>query len=425
MPRWPSPNAGANDESHGLRPFVTHPITFPRQLEASERHIGVSRSRALVHVGPNKCGSTTLQQYLAKHTALLERDKYRTFRFFSEKSLCYGCKSFSAVADALIKQRRNGRPQGVAWTIFQRLINNTLSDGSSLILSAEDLDNPKVNTTSLALALHRFDTRIIIVYRPYIEWLASLHAELFHNDRAFKKSRVNQTIGNHSRALKDHIPFLEWLSPSTIREEATVGRFTSAVAHRYARHWRGSITILNLGTGSLLSDLLCGPDAVATHTCQSLRTKATAQLPLNQRRFGETLFLQDLVAAAHARELLPPQLKLRVVLEEMRATVAAMESNRTLPYKWRCLRRSQIALLHNVSVEAKERLAALVPTWQPLRSEEEREMSLLTATTTRRGILPPLPPYRNAGMCGADVSRLLSYAPFLSCLRARLSARTP
>ena len=107
----------------------------------------------VIHVGPHKTGSTTLQWFLAKHKDDLAKDGYATIVTLGGKA----AKAHSPLANCakLSYTRRcpteNSRKK--VFNAFHSFVDDAAARGSIFILSSEDFDRRNIIFTKLTSVL--------------------------------------------------------------------------------------------------------------------------------------------------------------------------------------------------------------------------------------------------------------------------------
>lgn len=129
-----------------------------------------NRPSLILHVGPQKTGSTTLQQAWAspKELAdLLKQDKFFYAKITPEKGM-FDCH----VEDG--KKYTNCE----ASEYLHTMIDNASKKGQNVLFSDENLDETYANTLRKAINDKQFKTRVVVVYRRIHEWLFSWYNEI-------------------------------------------------------------------------------------------------------------------------------------------------------------------------------------------------------------------------------------------------------
>jgi len=125
--------------------------------------------------------------------------------------------------------------------------------GRSIVLSAEDFGLPETNIETLASALHDFDVKVVVMYQPLFEWMASVHVQNSWRESRGRDSGqsldhllqcVAEDGGEHSLPCRElnavdlseiaeqYTPLVDWLTEDAV--EAFLAAHTPAVLGRYA-----------------------------------------------------------------------------------------------------------------------------------------------------------------------------------------------
>eukprot|EP00928_Gymnodinium_smaydae_P094174 TRINITY_DN7870_c0_g1_i1.p1 TRINITY_DN7870_c0_g1~~TRINITY_DN7870_c0_g1_i1.p1 ORF type:complete len:359 (+),score=21.26 TRINITY_DN7870_c0_g1_i1:87-1163(+) len=138
-----------------------------------------SRPKAIVHVGPHKTGSTSLQNTLFRHRRTLASDGFAVYpdsysggpksRFpLLLREVGY-CTVFRPVLSALSCD--------YALSHFRSFLEGAQRANRDVVLSSEYFGMSDLNVSVLADALRGFDTTIVVIHRPYFEWISSVHSQ--------------------------------------------------------------------------------------------------------------------------------------------------------------------------------------------------------------------------------------------------------
>ena len=252
---------------------------------------GGVRSRAIIHVGPHKTGTSAFQVTLLSMRNVLEAsDSFSVFDAPARVSgldehqvqertnagfrFRMGAKYAANVAFYLTSlESRNFSHHSKVWTEFKHYLDAASKDQRHVVVSSEAFDYPSVNIPLLKGALSAFmRTRIIIVYRPYVSWLVS------------KWSQANFKKPWPVQALEDSLS-----TDAIIRHASPAGQHSIALYHRYARHFH-DVSLRNY-SDQVISEIICEEmDAFATCKAIQLRqpivVNSNKSVPLlaNQQR---------------------------------------------------------------------------------------------------------------------------------------------
>ena len=176
-----------------------------------------AKPKCILHIGPHKTGSTSLQSMLCDYKTKLNQDG---FVFPQGMRSEHGRKHFKScpknMASVAIDLRANytGPWDDITttwkgWqptirhqsfgnagvhTGFEQFLNHAEQKNHSIVVSAEEFDRPGVDCKILKRWLRPFDTTVVVGYRPFFDFLLSIHKEI--------KARQ---LDPH------HITFVQWL----------------------------------------------------------------------------------------------------------------------------------------------------------------------------------------------------------------------
>jgi hypothetical protein len=208
-------------------------------------------ARAIIHVGPHKTGSTSLQQTLAHYRRILARDNFDLFpNDLPGVGYWNSAKSGANVANCLANTARI-QLHHINCTMvlgyFTQWLHTAHSANRGVVLSAEMFDHDRMDIPALASALQRFDTSILVMHRPYFDWLRSMYSQ-----------------------ARPAMPLEEYASTGRI-SSAAAGRDSSSVAvyKRYAQHFR-DVRMRPLANG-YIRKLLC-TDVQAKAVCRLMHS---------------------------------------------------------------------------------------------------------------------------------------------------------
>jgi len=249
------------------------------------------RPKAVVHVGPHKTGSTFVQNMIHDERYLsLAADRY-TFPNLpsTSKIASFPVTVFNATSktSSVVIQYRSD-PKNMAdlaacfnpnrnketgircndsieetiWRGFETFLDESHKNSSNILLSSEEFDRADLDVLRLKVMLEpRFDTRIVVYYRRFFTWIASLHNEI---------SKASIKNGNTFPNIIDFI-----------MKEGNLDYWgqlhTGPVYQRYSKHF--PVTVIGLDDiketkTSLLESFFCeGIDAKIS--CDKMRARAT------------------------------------------------------------------------------------------------------------------------------------------------------
>ena len=155
--------------------------------------------RAILHVGPHKIGSSSLQSTIWTSRESLAADKISILPEYSfdgriakgYKSACnvaycllrsdtrtadnldrkFPQKTFSELYPDLSKlEMGEGNDCTEVLAKFSRFLDGARRAGHGIVLASECFADPHMNLKALADALHGFETLVAVMHRPFFEW---------------------------------------------------------------------------------------------------------------------------------------------------------------------------------------------------------------------------------------------------------------
>jgi len=235
---------------------------------------GAAKPECILHVGPHKAGSSSLQFMLEDTAAMLQSDGWHQTPDFS--SLTGG--TFPPTAGFQGSNFKKGLPRtkNVArlafvlqesipnttqpvWQTFVSWLEERARKGENIVLSSEEFDKQTVavHIHLLVEVLRKFHTTVVITYRAFYEWVPSVYREIY-------RSRTPENT------------LSSWLTPDVA---TTIGKDESAWTHgtlytdelvrAYAPHF--DIRVLELKAAFL-----------NTFVCSFLSAKGTCAFLTNQ-----------------------------------------------------------------------------------------------------------------------------------------------
>ena len=244
------------------------------------------RPLAILHVGPHQMASSSLQAAIASFAGTLQKEGFDT------PGLASGTQRLAAAAAHLrCRGSDENGPRNETltsslscgdvdakhgWGELVHALVTARHAGRSIILSAEDFGLPETNIETLASALHDFDVKVVVMYQPLFEWMASVHVQ-----NAWRELRGPRNSGqglNHllqcvaeykdgdehslpcrelnaidlSEVAEQYTPLVDWLTEDAV--ETLLPAHTPAVLGRYALF--SSVHMQTLTTNSDPNELL-------------------------------------------------------------------------------------------------------------------------------------------------------------------------
>ena len=262
---------------------------------------------AILHVGPHKMGSTSLQAGIAKFKNELAKDGFDVPGVKNGRQRLAGsaaqvrCSSKSADFDEatlLFPSPLTCKDRDVkgGWRMLRKAIDHAHSRGRSVLLSAEDFDLPEADLEQLADALHDFNLTTVVMLRPFFEWISSVHGQVSGRDLGGVRNSgqevhhllqcVSEEEGvfaeqaqckglakkNLSEVSEQYTPLVDWLTNDTISRY--MASFTPSVLKRYRLIGGTLMQLLSRPEekNSLYEDFFCR--GWSPHTCAAVRRSA-------------------------------------------------------------------------------------------------------------------------------------------------------
>ena len=230
----------------------------------------MARPRCILHVGPHKTGSTTLQVMLFTLASTLQKDNWHQPsglpcppRTEHGQNQCFHDHKNQANLASFLWAPSPNTTEPV-WRAFERWVQAAAANGENIVLSSENFDSFTVNISLLARVLAPFSVTVVIGYRPFFEWVFSIY-------RQIKWSSKNpENAANHANT-SSRFTLSSWLTPrvATSLGDGNGVLFTNRLVRGYARHF-DNIRVLPLGT-AMVNTFVCS--ILTAHlTCDFLRT---------------------------------------------------------------------------------------------------------------------------------------------------------
>jgi len=228
-----------------------------------------SGATVVIHVGPPKTATTTVQGELFQHAHVLAKDGWTYLRArqfgglgkgagavknqVANVAMCYTGKTHDEWSDfwqpeIAVNQTRTC----LDWIEY---IDHLRDSPHNVVMSSEWFSLWSTRIAQLASDLSNVATKIVVVYRPFYDWIASVYRQRY--------------AGGGSKP-----GFALWLTDSRMKEYAANASSTS-VYSRYAAYFI-DVVMRNLDS-SLMANIACD-DLGASRTCALFRESKMASL---------------------------------------------------------------------------------------------------------------------------------------------------
>ena len=288
LKNWISINTGSNTSQPSLRTSkkdstVTNhqPITTTSEndVEKSLNKDGPHKRKfSVIHVGPHKTGSSSLQISIFKKKVIkdaLKEDNYRVPIFRQGQFAVtdtmrpeeYPAKNHAMFADCLLGSSTMWNifcPPEIAnstMTYFENFVNDAARDGSHILLSSEEFDRHVLDIPKLLSYLepHNYNIHVVLYYRRFHDWIFSTY------NQQMKVARGNQVM-----------TFEEWLD---YKIEQVMSHYTGSVYERLKSNpsFNGDVSVVNMHKDITNIDSLeaffCHHVEQTPHTCNTAKSE--------------------------------------------------------------------------------------------------------------------------------------------------------
>eukprot|EP00551_Chaetoceros_affinis_P014479 CAMPEP_0203696210 /NCGR_PEP_ID=MMETSP0091-20130426/7477_1 /ASSEMBLY_ACC=CAM_ASM_001089 /TAXON_ID=426623 /ORGANISM="Chaetoceros affinis, Strain CCMP159" /LENGTH=398 /DNA_ID=CAMNT_0050567939 /DNA_START=66 /DNA_END=1262 /DNA_ORIENTATION=+ len=253
----------------------------------------------VIHVGPHKTSTTTLQEFLysqSKAGGALEKDRYKYPSFI--KGYTSASKAHAILVSCVNTESPVLQPicsneafQSNVLEYFQSFVDNTANDRSNIILTSEEFDRPGLNITELTsfLVPHQYKINVVVYYRRFYDWIHSYYNQF-----------------NKLKEVKHPITFVEWLRDEEFFEQRLLG-YSVAVYNRF----KEAPGIFNVSLVNMHEDpenfntnarFACDHMDNAPHLCAAAKSHIDGQS--NPSVNLDWLIFRDKISSYHPIELL-------------------------------------------------------------------------------------------------------------------------
>jgi hypothetical protein len=331
----PSPN---DPQVHVFNKFAEEALLKQEQpFSANKKNISNppmthSGMNAVIHIGPHKTGTTTIQRYSARLIDKLAQDGYEMpFSHFNaildrqQNDKDHNDSSYSPpraisnqvhIATCFLGDTYNNNPSRM--NVFSLKIRKTkdvfkcrkdllqssheiAQANNSILISAETFDH--LNTEGIA-ALNDFvsplwkNVTIVVAYRRYYNWITSYYNQASKGN-GWKVFRQNAT-DTLRPSIYDALTNSTWV-------EIITSRYTLFLIQDFKRYFNNVVTV-NLHDESAEFELVeyfyCSVIPHAPHTCEAVKKEKEQQSEEHRKTKSRKnksvpLFYQDMAYAAH------------------------------------------------------------------------------------------------------------------------------
>lgn len=241
-------------------------IDYTRAMNSSDN--GNRTMHAVIHVGPHKTGSSSLQQYLYNSAKVnltqADRDRGETDILTVLDNYIHPvvpCAQVwylktSCLAGSFHKGSRSSNSKFMMnW--LEQFVAHSSKAGSNIIMSSEEFDRPTINVTKIAEYFVPYQVHIVVAYRRFFDITKSWYSQ--ENKWGFIRG------SNGKRII---ISYVNWLSNDKIDELKKI--FSFDVYHRFKQVPSFNVSIMNSYQNPERSTqelFFCDHVPGANHTC--------------------------------------------------------------------------------------------------------------------------------------------------------------
>jgi hypothetical protein len=269
----------------GRTGFVQDSFTVRHQYlssSSSDGHISkTTRPNAVLHVGPHKTGTTTIQAFTKRLVKELAMDGYEMpwveiggWENQVQLAACFLNKPFTSPM----------------YPCDQRLVEaarNISKRNNSIMISSECFDDPDIDVTLLKEFLRPWNVTVVYGYRRFYSWLQSNHNQIT------KRTKLETYIANSTDFLRTNIT--DFIHQVISNRTPYIDMFTAA--QRYQRGFDNNV-ILNMHEKNTdeVQQFFCHAMPHTVNTCNAIMTSGDLETLYNPSRL---LTYYDLAYRAH------------------------------------------------------------------------------------------------------------------------------
>jgi len=282
-------NIHQDEEAITDRKFEVHGPQLPTSLEEMEKKVhaifqkdyGIredDKMKAILHIGPHKTGTTSIQHILIQNFDILSLDGYsmpQTDEIFgkfpySTHNVALGLRGLEYfVNQKYLKQ-------------FQSFLINSQQGKKNIVLSSEEFSKTKPEIFHTILS-PLYDTRIVIAYRRFFELLVSRHNEI---------QKKEETIENFVPWVTKFFEGLKSVSPIALMES-------------YQEYF-DDVVIINFHDRkqTLEASFFCDAVQDMTNMCQNVK-----HIKLDRANLSVPLQIKEIILAAKKSKILDEEIQ--------------------------------------------------------------------------------------------------------------------
>ncbi|VEU40625.1 unnamed protein product [Pseudo-nitzschia multistriata] len=307
---------------------TTEVTLYCKQQQKLPNQRRLQKPKAIVHVGPHKTGSTTLQTN-ARFLQPMDHYLVPELPVFYNKHSVGEAKNTAHLASCMNPNRRSESHllctpdiENSVLAAFEIFLHEAHCQSKNILLLSEEFDRQKTDIARLKSLLEpRFDVEIVVNYRPYHTWIASLHNELF---KTAAKQGIKDGITEPYPTIVEWVKFSETMS-------YWEKHHTASVYKRFKEHF-STVKVIDMNhlktTGvSLEEAFYCNEIPNAPITCEKIRNvTATKSKKKRRQNQSESLTVYDLIGQIrqkkYFRKITPPIIE---IIQNQTAKLLSLE----------------------------------------------------------------------------------------------------
>lgn len=343
----------------------------------------VTVKNAVVHIGPHKTGSSTIQEYTRLFSEQLLEDGYdmpwsHKFPNGTRPQFRDPTHNQVNVATCFITNpnhiEKKGYPCRTDLLEAGKSIGHNNVNKNSILLSAETFDNLlEDEVASLYDYLHPTwnNVTIVAVYRRFYDWLISFHNQVSraHIDMTTGHTKdlwdvFQQNSSNHfGRSLLDDVNVI--IPPQGEVNKEQLGdkpfyleEYILYAIPRYKKYF-ANIAVINMHDKSvdLTDSFFCDVIPHANKTCHAFRQKVSKDgTTLQENKSSKDIVYMELAYAAHRRGIFPIKTKkhLTLVVDAMQHYQEKVLNLSVEDFPYKCLSQEMLDKIWAISEQAEQ-----------------------------------------------------------------------
>jgi len=240
------------------------------------------KKNLVIHVGPQKTGSTTLQEAWTKPYGLISES------LIDDNYYYHYINAYQGFFDCDLG-KFGGYHNCTAASKLKDIIKNAVNSGKNLLLSDENLDDQFPAALRDVIDENEWDVTIIVVYRRIHQWLTSWYNQI--NKTTNKDSKGNVLLNDNDIPYRvehtnwpdeggQHIPsFTTWYKEFTRYWDHSelVSKHRSISFMNAYRPYFNNIVVHNMHQdGDLVTNFMCDSVPDAIHCCNRMKNLGQA-----------------------------------------------------------------------------------------------------------------------------------------------------